>query len=85
MTKELIAATFAFALALPGAALAESGAKLDADEDGQVTAAEFEAAHPDAEEGAFLQIDANADGVLDAEEVATAREAGVLPEESSDG
>ena len=81
MLKELTAASFAIALTLPAAALAGDEAMMDADGDGMVTAAEFEAAHPEAEAGTFERIDTNADGALAEDEVAAAKEAGVLPSE----
>ncbi len=85
MFKTTTAATFAFALALPGAALAEMGAKMDADGDGAVTMSEFQAAYPDAEAGTFSAVDTNADGALSEDEIAAAQEAGKLPETSSEG
>lgn len=79
MTKELLATTFAFALTLPAAALAQSA--MDTDGDGMVTMSEFQEAMPDAEAGTFSQIDADGDGALNADEVAAAQEAGILPSE----
>ncbi len=51
----------------------------DADGDGLVTMEEFTAAYPDLTEDTFLVADANADGALDADEMAAAAEAGILP------
>ncbi|WP_371228383.1 EF-hand domain-containing protein [Roseovarius sp. 2305UL8-3] len=79
MTKELIAASFAFALSLPVAALAGDAASMDADGDGAVTMTEFQAAYPDAEAGTFSQADANADGMLTSDEISEAQAQGVLP------
>ncbi|WP_306151459.1 EF-hand domain-containing protein [Roseovarius sp. MMSF_3281] len=79
MTKELLATTFALALTLPAAALAENA--MDADGDGMVTMTEFQEAMPDAEAGTFSQADTDGDGALNADEVAAAKEAGVLPSE----
>ncbi|MCZ0813584.1 MAG: EF-hand domain-containing protein [Pseudomonadota bacterium] len=79
MFKKTTAATFAFALALPGAALANTAAEMDANGDGAVTMSEFQQAYPDAEAGLFSAIDANADGMLTEEEVASAKESGLLP------
>ena len=80
MLKELTAATFAIALTLPAAALASD--TMDADGDGAVSAEEFTAAHPEAAEGTFEQIDTNADGALAEDEIGAAREAGILPDAS---
>jgi hypothetical protein len=74
MTKELIAATFAFALLLPAAASA-----MDADGDGMVSMDEFQAAMPDAAEGTFEAADTDGDGMLNADEVAAAQESGLIP------
>ncbi len=80
MLKELTAATFAVALTLPAVALASDA--MDADGDGAVSAEEFAAAHPEAAEGTFEQIDTNADGALAEDEIGAAREAGILPDAS---
>lgn len=80
MLKELTAATFAVALTLPAVALASDA--MDADGDGAVSAEEFSAAHPEAAEGTFEQIDTNADGALAEDEIGAAREAGILPDAS---
>jgi hypothetical protein len=77
MTKNLLATTFAFALTLPAAALAQDA--MDADGDGMVTMSEFQDAMPDAEAGSFAQADTNADGALSGDEIAAAQEAGTLP------
>ena len=80
MTKELLATTFALALTLPAAALAQSA--MDTDGDGMVTMSEFQEAMPDAEEGLFSEADTDGDGALNADEVAAAQEAGILPADS---
>ncbi|MCB1350480.1 MAG: EF-hand domain-containing protein [Paracoccaceae bacterium] len=51
----------------------------DTDGDGMVTLEEFTAAYPDLTAEAFDAADTNADGMLDADEIAAAAEAGVLP------
>ena len=79
MTKELLATTFALALTLPAAALAQDA--MDADGDGMVTMSEFQDAMPDAEADTFSMVDTNADGALSADEIAAAQEAGTLPSE----
>ncbi|HKL44666.1 MAG TPA: EF-hand domain-containing protein [Roseovarius sp.] len=82
MFKTTTAATFAFALALPGAALASTAAEMDTNGDGAVTMSEFQQAYPDAEAGTFSAVDANADGSLSEDEISAAKDAGKLPETS---
>lgn len=53
--------------------------ELDINGDGLITLDEFQSTFTEAPEGAFLSIDANADGTLDAEELAAAAEAGLMP------
>lgn len=71
-------------LLVPTALMAGDQA-LDADGDGAVTMTEFNAAMPDAGAAVFAEIDADANGVLDAEEVAEAIDIGMLPATSSEG
>jgi hypothetical protein len=78
MTKTFILPVLALGLSLPAIAAAQSG-EIDTDGDGMVSMSEFEMVFPDMEAGTFASLDANGDGMLDAEEVASAREAGVLP------
>ncbi|MEO0370432.1 MAG: EF-hand domain-containing protein [Pseudomonadota bacterium] len=66
-------------------ALMAGEAKLDADGDGAVTMTEFNEAMPEAGAAVFAEIDVDANGVLDAEEVAEAISVGMLPETSSEG
>ena len=54
-------------------------AKLDADADGKLSYAEMVVGYPDLTEETFAKIDANQDGMADAEEVKAALEAEVLP------
>ncbi|MFK7940413.1 MAG: EF-hand domain-containing protein [Roseovarius sp.] len=79
MTKFVSATAFAcaFTLTLPAAALASEN--MDADGDGAVSMSEFQTAHPEADTGIFTAVDANADGVLTADEITAAQEAGTLP------
>lgn len=67
---------FVFAAAT---ALIAQDAAVDADGDGMVTMEEFALAYPDLTEESFTTADLNADGMLDADELAAAAEAGVLP------
>ncbi|MEZ5912951.1 MAG: EF-hand domain-containing protein [Paracoccaceae bacterium] len=51
----------------------------DADGNGTYSMDEMKVAYPDLTEEVFGQADANADGALDADELAAAREAGLIP------
>lgn len=51
---------------------------MDADGDGLVTLSELQTAMPDMTEAEFAALDANADGALDAGELAAAQEAGLI-------
>lgn len=78
--KTFKALPFAFGLliaATPASFAQDAGP--DVDGDGLVSMDEFAAAYPDLGEDAFMVADANADGALDADEIAAAAEAGVLP------
>ncbi|SDO70663.1 EF hand [Lutimaribacter pacificus] len=50
----------------------------DTDGNGTYSFEEISAAHPDVTEEAFAQMDANADGEIDQEELAMAQDAGLL-------
>ncbi len=84
MMKHISIAGFAAALLLPTTLMAGSET-LDADGDGAVTMTEFNEAMPDAGAAVFAEIDTDANGVLDAAEVATAIDVGMLPATSSEG
>lgn len=73
------------AVLLVPTALMAGETKLDADGDGAVTMTEFNEAMPEAGAAVFAEIDVDANGILDAEEVAEAVSIGVLPETSSEG
>ncbi len=78
--KLIKAATAAFGLLLAASpALFAQDAGADADGDGLVSMEEFAAAYPDLAEDTFTLVDANADGALDADEIAAATDAGLLP------
>ena len=78
--KLIKTAPVAFGLVLAATpALFAQEAGPDVDGDGMVTMEEFAAAYPDLTEDVFTAADANADGMLDADEIAAATEAGVLP------
>lgn len=70
-------------LLVPTALMAGETA-LDADGDGAVTMTEFNEAMPEAGASVFAEIDADANGVLDVEEVAQAINVGLLPATSSE-
>ncbi|SDO70691.1 EF hand [Lutimaribacter pacificus] len=55
---------------------------VDADGNGTYSFTEITAAYPEVSEDAFLEMDTNGDGELDADEVAAAQDAGLL---ASDG
>ena len=71
-------------LLVPTALMAGDTA-LDADGDGAVTMTEFNEAMPEAGASVFAEIDVDANGVLDAAEVAEAINTGMLPATSSEG
>ncbi|MEM9844824.1 MAG: EF-hand domain-containing protein [Pseudomonadota bacterium] len=72
MLKKSLAAVIAVLFAFPALAM-------DSDGDGLVSAAEFEAAMPDAPSGTFEQLDVDGDGALNSAEVAAGRDAGIIP------
>ncbi|WP_282181794.1 hypothetical protein [Aliiroseovarius marinus] len=76
---KLATLTSAIVLTAATAAFAEG---LDANGDGMVTIEETVAMYPDVTPEAFSTADANDDGVLDAEELAAAQEAGLIPNET---
>lgn len=72
--------TLGAVLALAAAQAQAETAIEDADGNGTHSMAEMQAAYPDMTEEAFSGADANADGELDADELAAAREAGSIAE-----
>ncbi|MGX0879524.1 Ca2+-binding EF-hand superfamily protein [Roseovarius sp. MBR-154] len=79
MTKTTLATGLALTFALPGLALAGDFASVDANGDGYITMSEFQQAMPEAPSEAFMEADADADGALNEEELAAAKEEGILP------
>ena len=78
--KLIKAAPVAFGLLFAATpALYAQDAGPDVDGDGMVSMEEFTAAYPDLTEETFAIADTNADGALDADEIAAAAEAGILP------
>ena len=75
MTRKLIAAV----LILAGTAAAFAMTEMDTDGDGALSIEEFLGAYPALTAVEFEAADANADGVIDADEHAAAVTAGVLP------
>ncbi|MEL6522619.1 MAG: EF-hand domain-containing protein [Pseudomonadota bacterium] len=53
--------------------------EMDTDGDGLFSLTELQVAYPDLTAETYASLDANADGMLDADEVVAAQEAGVLP------
>lgn len=54
-------------------------AAVDTDGDGQYSFPELQVAMPEMAMDSFTALDANGDGLLDADEIAVAVEAGILP------
>ena len=79
MTKTMLATGLALTFAVPAMAQEADFATLDANGDGFVTMAEFQAVMPEVSVDAFMQADANADGALNEEELTSAQEDGTLP------
>ena len=71
-------AAFGLLLAATPALYAQDGGP-DTDGDGLVSMDEFAVAWPDLAADSFTLVDANADGMLDADEIAAAVDAGLLP------
>lgn len=70
---------FGLALSIAGAAGAQTAPEVpDTDGNGTRSLAEMQAAYPDMTAGRFDLIDANGDGVVDADELAAAGQAGML-------
>lgn len=67
--------------AWPVFAMGQSGtAEIDTNEDGVLTIDEVQAVFPEVSTDAFLAMDLDADGALNADEVAAAQEAGMMPQ-----
>lgn len=77
MTRKLIATV----LIICGAAAAFAMSRADVDGDGAMSLEEFLGGYPELTAVDFEAADTNADGVIDAEEFASAVAAGVLPAE----
>jgi len=77
MTSRTTLTLAAAALALPGLAWAADPA--DTDGDGLLSFDEVQAIAQQVNEEVFLELDSNADGALDAEELTQARKAGLIP------
>ncbi|MFW2587130.1 hypothetical protein [Sagittula sp. SSi028] len=57
----------------------------DTDEDGYVTFAELQNAHPDVSMESFYEADTDADGLLNAREIAEGKTEGLLPKGDEKG
>lgn len=66
-------------LMLGTALIAATAEEIDTNGDGVLTIDEVLAVYPDLTSDSFTAMDLNADGALDAEEVAAAQEAGLMP------
>ena len=64
---------------LTASPLAAQDSSIDTDADGMYSLAELQAAMPEMTEDQFVILDVNADGMLDADEIAAASEAVFLP------
>ncbi|SEW04929.1 EF hand [Cognatiyoonia koreensis] len=78
--KTLMLIPAALLLATP---LAAQDAAIDVNADGMYSFPELQAVMPDMTEDTFTTLDANGDGLLDADEIAAGTDAGLLP--ASDG
>ncbi len=72
-------ARIALVILLAGATAGFAEGTYDADGDGMVTLEEIQVSMPDFTAELFAQADTNADGMLDAAELAAAADAGLLP------
>lgn len=76
---KLILTLSAFGLVAASMAQAATLEELDANGDGSLTLDEVQAMYPEVATEAFIAADTNADGLIDAEELALAQEAGLMP------
>ena len=68
-----------FAASLPVYAMGSGEIALDTNADGMLSLIEVQAVYPEVTEDIFFGMDQNDDGLLDADEVSAAQEAGVMP------
>jgi hypothetical protein len=68
-------------LALAGATASTAQTDTDTDGDGVYSYAEMLAVYPDLTEATFLIIDSDASGTIDADEMASAQDQGLIPTE----
>lgn len=69
----------ALAIGLLGTTAFAQSAAVDTNGDGMYSLPEVQAAMPDMSQDDFVLLDANGDGLLDADEIAAGTEAGILP------
>jgi len=75
--RSVLFAASAFGVLAAGAAFAQTE-ELDTDGDGMVSYAELLVVVPDLSEADFVTLDMNADGMLDADEITAAQDAGLI-------
>ena len=71
--------TLALLATIAATPLIAQDAEIDVDADGMYSYPELQAAMPEMTEDEFVVLDVNGDGLLDADEIAAATEAGLLP------
>ena len=79
MNRKTIFMIPAALLALAAAPLGAQSAEIDVNGDGMYSYPELQVVMPDMTEDEFTVLDANGDGLLDADEIAAGTEAGLLP------
>ncbi len=71
--------TLALLATIAATPLIAQDAEIDVDADGMYSYPELQAVMPEMTEDQFVVLDVNGDGLLDADEIAAATEAGMLP------
>ena len=71
--------TLALLATIAATPLIAQDAEIDVDADGMYSYPELQAVMPEMTEDQFIVLDVNGDGLLDADEIAAATEAGMLP------
>lgn len=79
MTRLTMILATSLGLALTATSVSAQATELDSDGDGVLSFVELTSAMPEMTEETFVTIDVNADGAIDAEELAAAQDAGLIP------